>query len=105
MLVRALRLAQLDYPFLKWVSVEPHGSFAGLDQTLQEVVPGHAREGLLAVVTCLIDLLVGFVGEELTSRLVVEIWTDLPVPKTSQPHKENGREAASCLPIVPSNPF
>ena len=54
-----------------------------------------ADAALLTVLTSLIDLLVGFIGEELTLRLVAEIWPDLALPEPIQPGTFDGQEAAS----------
>ena len=43
----------------------------------------------------LLDLLVGFIGEELTLRLVGEVWPDLPLLEPIQPGTSEGQEAAS----------
>ena len=43
----------------------------------------------------LLDLLVGFIGEDLTLRLVREAWPDLPLLAPSQPWNSDGQEVVS----------
>ena len=94
MLSRALRLARREFLFLEGVSVDAEGDFHGLEESLHDVEAGEAAKGLLSVLITLIDLLVGFIGEELTLRLVGEVWPE-PLVRSIQPGTSEGHEAAS----------
>jgi hypothetical protein len=81
-LSRALHLARADFPFLEGVraGIEPEACFVGLEGRLGESQAGAA---LLAVLRYLLSLLVGFIGEDLTVRVVREVWTDIPLSPSS----------------------
>lgn len=65
---RALALASAHDPSLRQVSVRPDGSLQGLEH-----VPGDA---VTAIVAQFLGLLVTFIGEALTLRLVGDAWPD-----------------------------
>ena len=65
---RALALASADDPLLRQLSVRADGSLEGLEQ-----VPGDA---VVAIVVQFLGLLVTFIGEPLTRRLVRDAWPD-----------------------------
>lgn len=68
LLRRALALARVNDPALQQVSVNADGSLAGLEQL--------SGEAAIAIITQLLGLLVTFVGESLTLRLVRDAWPD-----------------------------
>ena len=57
----------------------------GLDERLHGVKTSDASAGLLALLGAMLDLLVGFIGEDLTVRLVREVWPDLPDQEPVRP--------------------
>lgn len=95
MLSRALHLARPEFPFLEGVHAGRDGCFDGLEETLRSVDAGAADDALLTVLTSLLDLLAGFIGEELTLGLVAEVWPDLALREAIQPSTFDGQEAAS----------
>ncbi|HUQ72304.1 MAG TPA: hypothetical protein VM165_22450 [Planctomycetaceae bacterium] len=73
---RALVLARADVPALSGVTVTPDGVVDGLEALVTE----EADAGIAAataLTTQLLGLLVTFIGEPLTQRLVSEAWPDL----------------------------
>ena len=62
---------------------------------MHDVEAGEARMGLVAVIGTLLDLLVRFIGADLTLRLVREVRPDLPLREPSRPGISDGQEAAS----------
>ncbi len=82
LLARSLTLAKRDSPALIAVQVNPDGSLLGLE--------GDAARGSPILVGHLLSLLIIFIGETLTMRLLHEVWPDLPasslnsLPKDSQ---------------------
>jgi hypothetical protein len=94
---RALHLARVEFPFLEGVRAAgaAEACFEGLDARLHDIEAGAACKGLLAVMGLLLDLLVGFIGEDLTLRLVREAWPDLPLLAPSQPWNSDGQEVVS----------
>lgn len=65
---RALALARAEQPFLREVSVRADGSLGGLEQA--------SDDAMLAIITQFLGLLVTFVGEPLTLRLVRDAWPE-----------------------------
>lgn len=65
---RALALAHAEHPALRQVSVRPDGSLEGLDQV--------SGDAVIAIITQFLGLLITFVGEPLTLRLVRDAWPD-----------------------------
>jgi hypothetical protein len=76
MLSCALHVAQAQFPFLEGAS--PDVCLHGLAERIQDIDATEAGQGLQAVLGILLDLLVGFIGKDLTLGLVREVWPDLP---------------------------
>jgi hypothetical protein len=68
-------LARREAPALDAVSVEPDGSLKGLE--------GAAALATPVLVAHLLNLLITFIGQTLTIRLLHDIWPDMPL--TGQP--------------------
>jgi hypothetical protein len=79
LLSRALALANADVPWLRAVQVNANGSFEGLDALGAEVDPDEILDGCVVLLAQLLGLLVAFIGEDLTLRLVREVWPKLPL--------------------------
>jgi hypothetical protein len=79
LLSRALALANAEVPWLVAVHVNADGSFEGLDKLGAQVDPDEIFEGCVVLLAQLLGLLVAFIGEELTLRLVLEVWPKLPL--------------------------
>ena len=77
LLSRALAVANADDGRLRTVHVKADGSLGGFE------VPVDAEEmaeASVVLVSQLLGLLVAFVGEDLTVRMVRELWPKLPLP-------------------------
>ena len=79
LLSRALALANADVPWLRAVHVNADSSFEGLDELDAQVDPDEIFEGCVVLLAQLLGLLVAFIGEDLTLRLVREAWPKLPL--------------------------
>ena len=77
LLSRALALANAEAPWLRAVHVNAGGSFEGLDELGAQVDPDEIFEGCVVLLAQLLGLLVAFIGEDLTLRLVREVWLKL----------------------------
>ena len=77
LLSRALALANADVPWLRAVHVKTDGSFEGLEELGAQIDPDEFFEGCVGLLSHLLGLLVAFIGEELTLRLVREVWPEL----------------------------
>src|SRR5476651_184742 len=79
LLSRALVLANAEVPWLRAVRVKADGSFEGLDELGAQVGPDEIFEGRVVLLAQLLGLLTAFIGENLTSRLVREVWPKVPL--------------------------
>jgi hypothetical protein len=76
LLSRALALANDQARWMKAVHVKVDGSLEGLDEAQARLSEGEIAEGEVVLIAQLIGLLVTFIGEGLTLRLVQEAWPD-----------------------------
>ena len=86
LLARSLTLTKAQYPYLSEVKVAADGSLSGLREAAESVKAADAAqegeaqsvsaEGTAALVAQLLELLITFIGEELTRRIVSTIWLD-----------------------------
>ena len=81
LLARALTLARREDPALSAVEVLPDGSLEGLE--------GKAAQAHAVLVGYLLSLLITFIGEALTMRLLHDVWPDLPGPDLNSLGKES----------------
>jgi hypothetical protein len=79
LLSRALALANAEVPWLRAVHVKADGSLEGLEELEAQVDPDEIFEGGIVLLAQLLGLLVAFIGEDLTLRLVREVWSKLPL--------------------------
>ncbi len=70
LLSRSLTLAKQQSPVLIGWEVGPDGSLQGLN--------GETEESGAVLITQLIGLMITFIGEPITLRLLHDVWTDLP---------------------------
>jgi len=78
LLSRALALANAEIPWLRAVRVNADGSLEGFEELYAQLPPEEFFEGRVVLLAQLLGLLVAFIGENLTLRLVREIWPKLP---------------------------
>jgi hypothetical protein len=78
LLSRALALAGAEVPSLRAVQVKADGTLAGWDELHTQLAPDEFFEGRLVLLAQLLGLLVAFIGENLTLRLVNEVWPKVP---------------------------
>lgn len=72
LLRRALALARTQVPTLKDIQITSNGSLENL-----AILPD-ANEAAVAILAHLLDLLVTFIGQPLTMRLLKDAWPDTP---------------------------
>ena len=87
---RAVAMAKAEDPSLAAVHVRPDGSLEGLDGPGPDQNAGAGGEAGVVVVAQLLGLLVTFIGEPLTLRLVRDAWPDASVPA---PGTESGERS------------
>ena len=64
----------LEVSWLGAVRVGTDGTFEGLEEARAHLDPAEFLEGGIVLMAQLLGLLVAFVGPEMTSRLVGEVW-------------------------------
>jgi hypothetical protein len=79
LLSRALALASAEVPWLRAARVKTDGSFEDLSELEAQVDPKKFAADSVVLPAQLLGLLAGFIGEDLTLRLVLEVWPKLSV--------------------------
>ena len=74
LVVRALALAREEVPWLRTVRAKANGTLESFEEIHPQVPPRECFEGRVEVLAHLLTLLVSFIGQGMTSRLVGEIW-------------------------------
>jgi hypothetical protein len=74
LLSRALTLANAKVHWLKAVHISPAGTLEGLDEVESQLSPDEIAAGEIALVARLLELLITFIGEALTLRLMQDVW-------------------------------
>jgi hypothetical protein len=74
---RALALATVEVRWLRAVHVKTDGAFEGVEALHEQMDPVEFIEGRIVVLAQLLGLLVAFIGGNMTSRLVCEIWPQI----------------------------
>lgn len=75
LLRRSLALARAESPALEGVTFNPDGTLDGLEALASDTGNGGA-EAVVGIVAHLLGLLITFIGEPLTLRIVRESWPD-----------------------------
>ena len=79
LLLRALALAGAEVPWLRAVRVNADGGLEGLKELHARLDPDEYFEGRVVLLSQLLGLLAAFIGEDLTLRLVRNVWPKLSV--------------------------
>lgn len=77
LLSRALALAKMEIPWLRAIQVNDEGVLQGWEELHTQLGPDKFLEGRVILIAQLLGLLVAFIGEKLTVRLVREVWPKL----------------------------
>lgn len=77
LLSRALSLASAEVPWLRAVQVKADGTLGWLEEHHAQLDPDEYFDGKVVLLAHLLGLLVAFIGENLTVRLVCEVWPKL----------------------------
>jgi hypothetical protein len=79
LLSRALALAATEVKWLDVVHVDAGGALEGLTEPQAKISPAESARGGVVLLAQLLGLLATFIGEDLTLRLVREVWPKLDV--------------------------
>jgi len=74
LLSRALALASAGHPWLRLLHFNSDGAWDGLTDLEAQLDPDELFEGGVVLVAELLGLLLAFIGESLTLRLMREVW-------------------------------
>jgi len=78
LLARVLALARAEVPWLRGLQVSPAGDLVGLEELRARLLDrAELFEGGVVLLARLLGLLVTFIGENLTVRLVREVWPEI----------------------------
>jgi hypothetical protein len=77
LLSRALALANDEVRWLKAVHVKADGSLEGLESLHGKLSPKEIAQGEAVLIAQLVGLLVTFIGETLTVRLMQDVWPEI----------------------------
>ena len=91
LLSRALTLARAEAPSLSAVQVAADGSLKGLGELASQTDKEQARDGGAILVAQLIGLLLTFIGQGLTVRLVQNEWPEAAVGGTVSKKERRGK--------------
>lgn len=94
LLSRSLALAKTEVPWLRTVQVNADGTLDGSDKLEAQVSPDDFFDGSVVLLAHLLGLLVAFIGESLTLRMMGEVWphsslTDLEFSRKGIYEKKN----------------
>ena len=87
LLSRALALARAEAPSLSAVQVGADGSLKGLDELGPQKGKDKSKEGGAILIAQLLGLLLTFIGEGITLRLVQDVW-----PESAFDNRDSGKE-------------
>ena len=77
--LRALALAKAEVPGLNALQVKADGVLEGVDELRAQLDSDEFSEGGIVLLAQLLGLLVAFIGEDLTLRLVREVWPKVSI--------------------------
>lgn len=92
LLARTLHVTTNEFSFLSAVRAGTTSPtcLEGLNEGMQNIEPSQVRDALSAVVAGIIGLLDTFIGEDLTSGLIRDVWADAPVGPAERAAREPG---------------
>ncbi len=99
LLGRALALASADSGWLRAVRVNPDGTLDDPLDVASQIGPEEIAEGRVALFSRLLELMITFIGEHLTVRLLREVWGELRVDdldSVNQGKRENTTGSAGA---------
>ena len=91
---RSLGLARAEFPWLAEVQVEPDGALKGLREVVEGRDPAEAAAGVTAVLAHFLGLMVSFIGDPLTLRLMRAVWPELSLSDAGSGEAGTGAEEA-----------
>lgn len=91
LLARALVLAAAEILWLRDAQIDANGDLRGLETRVADLDPAQFLEARVVLLARLLGLLVALIGPSLTSRLIGEVWPEIPLGERNF-GKEDDRE-------------
>jgi hypothetical protein len=91
LLARALALSRREIYWLDDVEILPDGAIEGFATAAQQQSPDQVTAGSVSLLGQLLGLLVTFIGEDLTLRLVADVWPEARRGETDTRAEEASR--------------
>jgi len=79
LLARSLVLAAAETPWLKVLHVNANGHFDGLEAIADDLESAAFTNGKVVLLAQLIGLLVALIGPSLSTRIIGEVWPQIPL--------------------------
>ena len=91
LVARAVHLSLAAFPFLGGAQIRRSDDslIISLRKTADRTESSQVAEGFEAVLATLVALLVSFIGEDLTARILREVWPELAMPQAVQPSQND----------------
>ena len=86
-LARSLALARREASWLNGVQVGPDGELIGLEDAAK-AHESMGNPGFVSLLAYFLELLTSLIGEELTGRLLYDVWPDVPFGQSSSGTQE-----------------
>ena len=93
LLSRSLALSIAEVPWLRAVRARADDSLAGLAELHAQLGPEEFFEGEVVLLSRLLGLLVAFIGEKLTLRLVSEVWPEFSLNDLDLKNRDQNEKA------------
>jgi hypothetical protein len=93
LLARACTLASVEAPWLSQLQVNPDGSLEWPDELADQIDRQQMTEGGVVLIALLLSLLLAFIGQNLTLRILQQVWPTLSI-KDLHPDTDGENEAA-----------
>ena len=89
LVARAVHLSLAAFPFLGGAQIRRSGDslVLSLGESADGTESSQVAEGFEAVLATLVALLVSFIGEDLTARILRDVWPELAMPQPVQPSR------------------
>jgi hypothetical protein len=91
LVARAVHLSLAAFPLLGGAQIRRSDDslIISLRETADRTESSQVAEGFEAVLATLVALLVSFIGEDLTARILREVWPELAMPQAVQPSQND----------------
>lgn len=92
LLRRGLQISRVRYTFLREVEIQPEADdcLKGLMESVADLRPAEARDGLEAILANTFDVITIFIGKNMTLRQLHRVWPEISAGENSSGPREAG---------------